>query len=133
MNSVENPKSRPKRRKRWIASVAVLVMGLSVFGYIGYNEWIKYKTREADFAAKKSNHEAYLACKQFWADNGSDLSCSVKDVSVPKYGFKAQEGVSIECSGDEMNFDCTSKHEKWGTREYTMGRLCCDLGVPHDR
>ena len=61
----------------------------------------------------------YLACKAYWADNGSDQECNVSIASQPEVGYIKSDRINIEGHGTEKTFSATAFHEE-GDEVYKM-------------
>jgi len=67
-----------------------------------------YQSRNPDSDAKANLRNIFLACKAYWADNGSGNNCPPEIVSQAEYGYIQSADVNISGSGAEMDFSATA-------------------------
>jgi hypothetical protein len=66
--------------------------------------------------AKSNLHNMYLACKAYWADNGSENSCSRQFYNSTSYGYIQSANVLVEGGGIEKDFHAVAAHtegDRW--------------------
>ncbi len=69
-----------------------------------------YQSRNPDSDAKANLHNVFLACKAYWADNGSDAVCTSMKIKSTLYGYIQSADVSISVSGPENDFSATAQN-----------------------
>ena len=63
-----------------------------------------------DCNSKADLRNVYLACKAYWAEEGSDQLCGLGSIPVEKYGYIQSKGVHVKLSGNEINFLAKASH-----------------------
>ena len=67
--------------------------------------------RAYDSVAKANLHNVFLACKAYWADNGSANNCTPAIASQPEeYGYIQSADVVVSGSGPETDFLVIAKN-----------------------
>ena len=69
-----------------------------------------YQSRNPDSDAKANLHNVFLACKAYWADNGSDAVCTSMKIKSTLYGYIQSADVSISANGPENDFSGTAQN-----------------------
>ena len=89
----------------------IIVIGIiGVLAAIAIPVFAQYKDRAYAADTKSHLHNVYLACKSYWADEGSASDCTVAVVSDPNYGYTQTTQISIAVLGQEMAFNGTATH-----------------------
>jgi hypothetical protein len=98
-----------------------LVNGLIIFG-LGFLLWWtviepQFKcygcgTRAYDPDSKANLHNVFLACKAYWADNGSENVCSIDIAAGTSYGYIQTMNVKVLAVGNEKTFKGLAYHIK---------------------
>ncbi len=102
-----------------------LIELLTVIGIIGVLAAIalpvfaQYKSRAYDADVKSHLHNVFLACKGYWADEGSSSNCTVPIVNNTTYGYIQTTSITIVASGGEVSFTGTASHAD-STSSFTM-------------
>ncbi len=104
--------SKPKRKISWITiffvTVGVVALGAAII--IPQNNTYCCGGRAYDSDAKSNLHNVFLACKAYWADNGSDAVCTSTLTQSTVYGYIQSADVSISVSGSENDFSGTAQN-----------------------
>ena len=104
----------PSTRHGWIknklAITAVLSFLFVIFLAISAPGYLGYQTRAYDSDAKSNLHNIFMACKAYWADNGSDAVCTSTLAQSTVYGYIQSADVDISASGAETVFSATAQN-----------------------
>jgi type IV pilus assembly protein PilA len=96
-----------------LIELLIVIAIIGILAAIAIPQFNQYKARAYDTASKADLHNLYLACKAFWADNGSDINCDHVIAGVAAYGLKPSKDVDVRVdlgSRLETNFKATAKH-----------------------
>lgn len=119
---------------RWTLSlVALLVLFFSAsIGFIGATHqtawmigadkslveysWGGSRDRVYNSDAKSNLHNVYLACKAYWADHGSEKSCTRQFYRSTTFGYIQSAEVVVQAGGSERDFHAVAGHlegDRW--------------------
>ena len=65
-----------------LIELLIVIAIIGILAAIAIPQFNQYKARAHDTASKSDLHNLYLACKAFWADNGSDKNL-VGSINLP--------------------------------------------------
>ena len=100
---------KPKRKISWITIVFVTVGVVALGAALIIPQFNTYCCRSHDSDSKADLHNIFLACKAYWADNGSESICSPEIASGPAYGYIQSADVTISARGTETDFSGTAQ------------------------
>ena len=63
-----------------------------------------------DCSSKADLYNVYLACKSYWADEGSNQLCKLESIPAEKYGYVQSKGVHLKMSGNKLDFLAKASH-----------------------
>ena len=95
---------------------------IGVLSAIAIPVFAQYKERAYDSDVKSHLHNIFLACKSYWADEGSNSNCDVTIASGTNYGYTQTTQISISASGQEITFTSTASHAD-SSSLYTINSL----------
>jgi len=112
--------NRAKNEKGFtLIELLIVIAIIGILAAIAIPQFNQYKARAHDVASKSDLHNIYLACKAYWADNGSEKSCSETEAKGAAYGFSPSEGVIPSASGAESSWSASASHPS-GTGTFSM-------------
>ena len=89
MNKLKNAKGFT------LIELLIVIAIIGILAAIAIPQFNQYKARAYDSDSKANLHNIYLACKAYWADNGSAASCSSTLATGTSYGYLQSTNVSI--------------------------------------
>jgi prepilin-type N-terminal cleavage/methylation domain-containing protein len=91
----------------------IIVIGIiGILAAIAIPVFAQYKERAYEAEVKSHLHNVYLACKGYWADEGSASNCTVPIINSTAYGYIQTSNITIVVSGEETTFTGTASHAK---------------------
>jgi len=92
----------------WITFIAGVIIVCMVTVIVPRIFHTPYYSRNYDSDAKSNLHNVFLACKAYWADNGSGNNCTPEIFSQAEYGYIQSADVNVSGSGAETAFSATA-------------------------
>lgn len=105
-----------------LIELLVVIGIIGILAAISIPIFAQYKDRAYDSDTKSHLHNIFLACKGYWADEGSASDCTVPIASGTAYGYTQTSKISIAASGGETTFIGTASHAD-STNTFTMDSL----------
>ena len=95
-----------------LIELLIVIAIIGILAAVAIPNFNAYKQRSYDADAKSHLHHMFMACKAYWADQSSSLTCTHTIIlaAAAVYGYAASPDVTITAGGTETAWSSTGQH-----------------------
>ena len=105
-----------------LIELLIVIAIIGILAAIAIQQFSQYKKRAYYSDVEANLHNLYLACKAYWADEGSGNACTTTIASGTSYGFNQSANVTVtpDSGTAEDTFSATAQTSDATDKTFTL-------------